>query len=90
MPRAKANKVEEENPFKVSTQFLVPKHELLSPTEAEEVVKKFNAKPGQFPYILSIDPAAKEIGAKPGDFVKITRKSQTAGDTVYYRYVVEY
>jgi DNA-directed RNA polymerase subunit H len=90
MPRTKAKKVEEENPFKVSTHALVPKHELLSPTEAEDIVKKYNATPNQFPYILSIDPAAKELGAKPGDFVKITRRSETAGETVYYRYVVEY
>jgi len=91
MPRTKPKKTEEEgNPFKVSTHALVPKHELLSATEAGEIVKRFSATPSQFPYILSTDPGAKEIGAKPGDFVKITRKSETAGETVYYRYVVEY
>lgn len=83
-------KVEDEAPpFKVSTHFLIPKHELMTKEEAEEVVKSFNATPSQFPYILSTDPVAKEIGAKPGDFVRITRKSETAGTSVYYRYVVE-
>jgi DNA-directed RNA polymerase subunit H len=86
----KRRKLEEEvPPFKVSTHFLIPKHELLTKEEAEKAVATFNATPGQFPYILSTDAIAKEIGAKAGDFVKITRKSETAGSSVYYRYVVE-
>lgn len=87
--RAKKAKVEEELPFKVSGHFLVPKHELLTPEQAAELLKKFNATPEQFPYISAVDSAAKEIGAKPGDFIKITRRSETAGEGFYYRYVVE-
>jgi DNA-directed RNA polymerase subunit H len=75
--------------FKPGTHFLVPKHELLTKEEAVEVAKRYNASLSQFPYILSSDPVAKEIGAKPGDLVRITRRSETAGSTVYYRYVVE-
>lgn len=86
----KRRKVEDEvPPFRVSTHFLIPKHELLTSEEAEKVVSSYNATPGQFPYILATDAIAKEIGAKAGDFVKITRKSETAGSSVYYRYVVE-
>lgn len=48
-----------------------------------------NASPSQFPYIQSTDAIAKEVGAKPGDFVRITRRSETAGSSTYYRYVVE-
>jgi len=29
------------------------------------------------------------LGVKPGDMIKITRKSATAGESLYYRYVVE-
>ena len=76
-------------PFKVSTHFLIPKHELLTKEEAMHALAATNSSPSQLPYILSTDPVAKEIGAKPGDFVKITRKSETAGSSVYYRYVVE-
>ncbi len=57
--------------------------------EAAQVVARFNASPSQFPYIQSTDSIVKEIGAKPGDFVRITRTSETAGTSVYYRYVVE-
>lgn len=89
MPRAKAKKSEEELPFKVTDHFLVPKHELLTPDEAKEILHKHNASADQFPFISSTDAVAKSIGAKAGDFVRITRKSETAGETVYYRFVVE-
>ncbi len=86
----KKKKVEEEvPPFKVSTHFLIPKHELLTKEESSQVLAKFNSSPKQFPYILVTDPIAKETGAKPGDFIRISRRSETAGASTYYRYVVE-
>lgn len=66
----------------------VPKHEILSPEEAAEVLKKLGVKPIQLPWLLTSDPVAKAIGAKPGDIVRIYRKSPTAGETIAYRYVV--
>ena len=62
---------------------------LLRNEVAVEVVARYNASPSQFPYIQSTDSIAKEIGAKPGDLVRVTRSSETAGTSVYYRYVVE-
>jgi DNA-directed RNA polymerase subunit H len=86
----KRKKVEEEVPsFKVSTHFLIPKHELLTKEEASQVLARFNSSPSQFPYIQATDAIVKEIGARPGDFVRITRRSETAGSSTYYRYVVE-
>jgi DNA-directed RNA polymerase subunit H len=85
----RAKKNEEELPFKITDHLLVPKHELMPPDEAATILKKYNASPHEFPFVLSTDAAAKSIGAKPGDFVKVTRGSETAGETVYYRYVVE-
>ncbi len=67
---------------------LVPKHEVLSPEEAKKVLEELGVKPIQLPYLLVSDPVARQIGAKPGDIVRITRKSPTAGETVAYRYVV--
>ena len=87
--RARAKKQEEELPFKITDHLLVPKHELIPPEEAASILKKYNAAPHEFPFVLSTDPAAKSIGAKPGDFVKVTRTSETAGETIYFRYVVE-
>jgi DNA-directed RNA polymerase subunit H len=68
---------------------LVPKHEILSEEEKKEVLERYKIRPFQLPKLLSSDPAARAIGAKPGDVVKITRESHTAGKAIAYRYVVE-
>ncbi len=57
--------------------------------EAEDVLKKYNCTPTQLPLIFVNDPAIVGLGVKPGDMIKITRKSGTAGVSMYYRYVVE-
>ncbi len=87
--RRKKVKEEEVPPFKISTHFLIPKHELLTKDEAQQVLAKHNGTPSQFPFMLATDPVAKEVGAKPGDFVRILRRSETSGSSIYFRYVVE-
>ena len=73
----------------VPDHIYVPKHEIMTIKEAEDVLKKFNCKPTEMPLIFSNDPAIIGLGVKPGDMIKITRKSPTAGNSIYYRYVVE-
>jgi DNA-directed RNA polymerase subunit H len=69
---------------------LVPKHILLSTQERDEVMKKFGIrKLSQFPRILESDPVVKKLKAKPGDLIKIIRKSDTAKESIYYRIVTE-
>lgn len=75
--------------LKISDHIYVPKHEILTPDEVKKIIEKFNATLEQFPYILFTDPIVKEIGANPGDLIKITRKSATSGESTYYRFVVE-
>ena len=69
--------------------FDVPKHEIMTRKEAEEVLEKYHCKATDLPLIFVTDPAIIGIGVKPGDMIKITRKSATAGESFYYRYVVE-
>ena len=82
-------KKSEEASFNIFEHSLVPKHEVLSKEEAEELLRKYRIKPYHLPKIKDKDPAVKAIGAKPGDIIKITRKSPTAGEYVHYRYVIQ-
>ncbi len=75
--------------FNLFDHQLVPLHVLLSEEEAKEILERYRLKPYQLPFIKASDPAARAIKAKPGDLVKIIRKSQTAGEAVAYRHVIE-
>ncbi len=77
------------NPILVPDHVYVPKHEIMTKKDADEVLKKFNCMPTELPLIFVSDPAILGLGVKPGDMIKITRKSPTAGESIYYRYVVE-
>ncbi|MFZ8782920.1 MAG: DNA-directed RNA polymerase subunit H [Desulfurococcaceae archaeon] len=67
---------------------LVPKHEVLSPEEARKVLEELGVEPWQLQWMSANDPVVRAIGAKPGDIVRIIRKSPTAGLSIAYRYVV--
>ena len=75
--------------FKPSAHRDVPKHEIVPKDEVEGVLKKYNATYEQLPYILTTDPVVLELQAKPGDLIRISRESKTAGSSVYFRLVVE-
>jgi len=81
--------VTKRNPVLVPDHVYVPKHEIMTINEAEDLLIKFNCKPTELPLIFVSDPAIIGLGVKPGDMIKITRKSATAGESMYYRYVVE-
>ena len=67
----------------------VPKHEIMTKKEAEEVLQEYNCNATELPLIFVSDPAIVGLCVKPGDMIKITRKSGTACVSFYYRYVVE-
>jgi DNA-directed RNA polymerase subunit H len=68
---------------------LVPEHTILSEKEKKELLGKYNIKPDQLPRIMANDPAVISVGAKPGQIIKITRKSPTAKYAIAFRLVVE-
>ena len=75
--------------FDIFEHALVPKHEILSRKEREQLLIQYKVHPYQMPQIKANDPVVKAIGAKPGDILKIVRKSPTAGKHIAYRYVVD-
>jgi len=75
--------------FDIFEHTLVPMHEILGEKEKEQLLAQYKIHPYQMPQIKSTDPAVKAIGAKPGDILRIIRKSSTAGEHIAYRYVVE-
>lgn len=68
---------------------LVPKHEILAEEAKAELLARYKVQPYQLPQINSLDPTVKAIGARPGDVLRVVRKSSTAGEHIAYRYVVE-
>jgi DNA-directed RNA polymerase subunit H len=74
--------------FKIFDHDFVSKHELLTPKEKEKILEKYKMQPYQLPRINAYDPAIIAVGGKPGDIVRVIRKSPTAGKYEAYRYIV--
>ncbi|MFH1276305.1 MAG: DNA-directed RNA polymerase subunit H [Candidatus Woesearchaeota archaeon] len=75
--------------FDVAKHTLVPKQTKLGDKEREQLVASYNINIQQLPKILMSDAGITKLNAKGGDVIKIERSSRTAGNTVYYRVVVE-
>ncbi len=75
--------------MKLQEHILVPEHKIVPEKEIENILKTLGIKKHQLPKIRKSDPIIQEIGAKPGDVIKITRDSLTARKAVVYRVVVE-
>lgn len=73
--------------FSVQDHIFVPKHTKLSDEEKQKVLEQFNISLNQLPRILKSDPAIAEFDAKPGDVIKIERKSVTTGKSFFFRVV---
>ena len=81
-----------ENKEKKSNFFehvLVPKHVLLTKEEKDVFLNSQSIVANQLPYIKVSDPAVRALEAKPGDIVKVIRKSPTAKEATNYRYVID-
>ena len=72
------------NPMK---HVLVPKHQIVQQDYHKELMESlYVTSKSKFPEIkFHIDPIARCIGAVPGDIVKITRPSSSAGEAIVYR-----
>ncbi len=66
----------------------VPIHEKLSEKEIKELFEYHNITIKELPKILKKDPAIRHLDVKENDVIKITRNSATAGESVFYRGVI--
>ncbi|BBL45293.1 DNA-directed RNA polymerase subunit H [Nanobdella aerobiophila] len=77
------------NEVDISKHYLVPKHEKIDEQEKQELLRNYNIKLSDLPRIKISDPAIRKLEVKPGDVIKIIRDSPTAGESIYYRVVIE-
>ncbi|MHA1909410.1 MAG: DNA-directed RNA polymerase subunit H [Candidatus Thorarchaeota archaeon] len=75
--------------FELFGHELVPMHIIASIEEVQLVTDYYGINKVQLPRIAREDPAARVLGAKVGQVVRIERDSPTAGKVYYYRLVVE-
>jgi DNA-directed RNA polymerase subunit H len=73
--------------FDIFKHELVPNAEIVTEEKKQELIEKYHAQPYQFPWIKTSDPISIILGAKPGDIIKFTTESETAGISESYRYV---
>lgn len=73
--------------YNVSRHSLVPRHEVVrDPAEIDALMKQYRVRSKtQFPLILRSDPMARYLGVRPGELVRVTRPSPSAGEYVLYR-----
>jgi len=72
----------------ITPHYLVPKQTKLNESETKKLLENYNITVKELPKILITDPALDNLDVKPGDIIKIHRMSGTAGETTYYRGVI--
>lgn len=73
----------------VTDHVAVPEHRKMDEDEVEELLEKYDTKEEKLPKIERTDAAIKGLDAEVGDVIEIVRDSPTAGETTYYREVIE-
>jgi DNA-directed RNA polymerase subunit H len=74
--------------FDLKKHVLVPKQSKLSEKDKKELLEKYKISVFDLPLISIKDTAIKGLDVKAGDVVKIVRQSPTAGESIFYRSVV--
>ena len=74
--------------FNILEHVLVPKFRVLSEEEKKRVLENYRTTQDKLPKILQLDPIVTKLDAKKGDLLEIKRKSEVAGEYIYYRIVV--
>lgn len=68
---------------------MVPDHVIAEDTEVQMILDHYGINKTHLPRIQVRDPAARVLGARPGQIIRVERESPTAGKTFYYRLVID-
>ncbi len=74
--------------LKINKHSLIPKHEKLNEKEKKKLLEQYNVSLKELPKIPNTDSGISSLNAKPGDIIKIIRKSPTTNESFFYRVVV--
>ncbi len=72
----------------IEKHVLIPKHVKLNDNEKAELLERYSITVESLPKILKSDAALAELSVNDDDVIKIVRASPTAGESVFYRVVV--
>ena len=73
--------------FNITKHYLIPKVEIISTEEEDELLEVYNTTKLKLPRILLSDPLVKYYAAKSGNIFRITRPSKNSGIILSYRCV---
>ena len=73
--------------YNVARHELQPNFRLLTEEEKREILDRYSLKVTQLPAMLVDMPIARYYSAKKGDVFEIIRRSESAGESIIYRYI---
>lgn len=73
----------------ITEHILVPKHEVLTKEEGENVLESYRARKRDMPLIRTNEDVAKYYNMKPGEITRIYRPSPLTCEAVAYRLVIK-
>ncbi len=74
--------------YDIRKHFLVPEHSKLNDKEKKELLERYHISLKELPKISKKDSAITFLNPKEGDVIKVTRKSKTAQEAIFYRGVI--
>jgi DNA-directed RNA polymerase subunit H len=84
----KERKMKAQVKIDISKHSFVPAHTKMTEEEIQALLTQYNISIKQLPSIKKSDLSIRELNAKPGDVIRIVRRSQTYGNYPFYRAVI--
>lgn len=73
--------------YNITESEYVPRHIIMSKDESAKVLEEMQINETDLPRAKHSDPVIRYLGGRSGQVVKIIRKSETTGESFYYRLI---